>query len=436
MKTLLLTAAAVALFACSSSSSTTGNAPTITAFTASPTTLPDGGGSVTLAWSVTGASTLSISNGVGAVTPATSGSTRVTLSTTTTFTLTATAPGGTSTATANVTVGGAPTTSPTITTFTASPTTLSSGGGSVTLAWNVTGASTLSIDNGVGAVSPATVGSTSVAVTDTTPFTLTAMNSVGTSTATATVTVGTAPPTIQSFTASPATLPAGGGNVTLAWNVTGATSLALDVTTPVTPLTSGTFNSTATRSGNVLLAATNANGTTLANAWVTVGEDNATGFIGTYGPGIWGFAASQEGVVQPPPGSNVVTSINILETATNVVTIDIAFDTSGTWTGFSCSGNTEAVTDPNFILQGATDPDAGFVCQVTGDATCGNYALNAPVGMGRTFGLGFYDTLTINDPDVGSDPLRIVWTFTTSDPNNSSCDNQRQNLVFLVPQQF
>ena len=61
-------------------------------------------------------------------------------------------------------------------------------GGSNTLSWNVTKATSLSIDQGVG-----TVTGTSITVTPTTKgkitYTLTAANSYGTSTATTTVTV-------------------------------------------------------------------------------------------------------------------------------------------------------------------------------------------------------------------------------------------------------
>jgi hypothetical protein len=93
---------ALALAGCSSSSS--GSGPTITSFTATPSTVPTAGGSVTLAWVVTGATTLSIDQGVGSVSPVTSGSATAQVTATTTFTLTATNSGGSSTSTAQVTV--------------------------------------------------------------------------------------------------------------------------------------------------------------------------------------------------------------------------------------------------------------------------------------------------------------------------------------------
>jgi hypothetical protein len=68
---------------------------------------------------------------------------------------------------------------PTIDSFTASPSFLSAGGGGSTLSWSVTGATSLSVDRGVGTV---TGSSASVSVTASTLFTLTATNASGSST--------------------------------------------------------------------------------------------------------------------------------------------------------------------------------------------------------------------------------------------------------------
>jgi type 1 fimbria pilin len=86
--------------------------PTISSFTASPSSLPAGGGSVTLQWDVRDATTLSVDNGVGAVTGT---STTVSVTSTTTFTLTATNSSGSTTQSVSVSVAsGADTTSPTV----------------------------------------------------------------------------------------------------------------------------------------------------------------------------------------------------------------------------------------------------------------------------------------------------------------------------------
>ena len=81
-----------------------GNKPTIVSFTANPTTVSAVGDSVTLSWKVNAATSLSISSGVGSVTPADSGSVRIFVSSSTTFTLTATNSAGAVTSDAVVTV--------------------------------------------------------------------------------------------------------------------------------------------------------------------------------------------------------------------------------------------------------------------------------------------------------------------------------------------
>jgi hypothetical protein len=168
-------------FACKSSTTDEQNPPTIASFTANPTTIHTGESS-TLSWNVTGATSLSINQGVGTVTGAT-GTKVVTPTATTTYTLTATNADGTRTATCTVTVE---LLLPTIESFTATPTSIMKGGTS-TLAWSVTDATTVSIDNGIGAVSAA--GTHDVTLDDTTTYTLTATNADGDRTATATVTV-------------------------------------------------------------------------------------------------------------------------------------------------------------------------------------------------------------------------------------------------------
>ena len=83
-----------------------------------------------------------------------------------------------------------PPAAPVISSFTATPSTITSGSSS-TLAWSVSGATSVSISQGVGAV---TGSSTTVSPTSTTTYTLTATNSGGSATAAAMVTVSAAPP--------------------------------------------------------------------------------------------------------------------------------------------------------------------------------------------------------------------------------------------------
>jgi hypothetical protein len=81
-------------------------------------------------------------------------------------------------------------TKPVITAFTATPASLPVGGGSSNLTWVVTGADSLTIDQGVGVV---TGTQKEVSVPNTTTFTLSATNSVGVTTQAVTVTVAQPP---------------------------------------------------------------------------------------------------------------------------------------------------------------------------------------------------------------------------------------------------
>ena len=188
--------AAAFMWGCGGSSSSGGSpqpAPTISSFSAAPAAIPAGSSS-TLSWSVTGATSLSLDQGIGTVT----GSSRsVSPATTTTFTLTASNAAGSATATATVTVVPAPV----IGSFTATPPSIAPGGTS-TLAWTVTGATGLSLDQGIGAV---TGTSRNVSPAVTTTYTLTAVNSVGgvTASTTATATVTVVVPALLNFGEAP-----------------------------------------------------------------------------------------------------------------------------------------------------------------------------------------------------------------------------------------
>jgi len=93
------------------------------------------------------------------------------------------------------TLNPAPSGAPVISSFTGAPSSISLGQ-SVTLSWNVSGATSLTIDNGVGSVTGLTSKMAVPAVT--TKYTLTASNTSGTVTASTTVTVNT--------TATPSTI--------------------------------------------------------------------------------------------------------------------------------------------------------------------------------------------------------------------------------------
>jgi hypothetical protein len=223
-------------------------APTITSFTAAPTTITVGS-STTLTAAFSGG-TGSVDNGVGAVT--TTVGVTVSPAATTTYTLTvtntATTP-ATATLMATVTVDPAPI----ITSFTATSLTIVSGT-STTL--------TPTFSNGTGTISP-TVGAVSsgtgysVSPTTTTTYTLTVTNSAGSKlTSTVTITVN-APPQI---TSGNSTTFAVGVNGTFTVTTSGSPIPSLSITSgslpsPVTFVDNG--NGTATISGTPTAASVN-----------------------------------------------------------------------------------------------------------------------------------------------------------------------------------
>ena len=176
---LLLLLSATFLFAGCAGSTANGPAPTIDSFTATPANIGRGSSS-TLTWHAVNATQYSIDNGVGTVA---GGSAGVAPLVTTTYTLTASGAGGSATAKVTVTVSNL--SRPVISSFTASPTTVAKGQPSL-LSWQVSGATAISIDGGVGTVTGAQA---SVSPQDTTTYTLTATNEGGSATQAVTVTV-------------------------------------------------------------------------------------------------------------------------------------------------------------------------------------------------------------------------------------------------------
>jgi hypothetical protein len=156
--------------------------PTIDTFTATPAVFADGGGTTTLAWTTTGADSVSLDQGIGG--KPVDGSVDVALSTTTVYTLSATNIAGTRTGTVTVTVLPP---LPIINSFSASPDALPLNGGSVLLSWSTTNVTSVSIDNGVGIV--ATSGTTIAQVSESSTFNLTATGPGGTAFANTSVTV-------------------------------------------------------------------------------------------------------------------------------------------------------------------------------------------------------------------------------------------------------
>jgi hypothetical protein len=179
--------------------------PTLFSFTPSATAVLTTGGSnpnpanITLNWDTKFASSIAISPtppGNPTLTPGIGSVTIPSPTTTTTYTLTGTTGALSRSVTTTVYVDQVPV----ISSFTANDTTVVAGA-PITLNWSVVGASTVSINNGVGTVTPTSGGAITfnAPAVDTT-FVLTATNPIGSVTASVVIDIGL-PPVIQSFTA-------------------------------------------------------------------------------------------------------------------------------------------------------------------------------------------------------------------------------------------
>jgi hypothetical protein len=152
--------------------------PVINSFSSSPGSIEEGQSS-TLNWSVTGATSVNIDQGIGNV--ALNGSRVVSPPASTIYTLLASNDGGSMTATAQVSVSSAAPPAPTpnlpvIDNFTLNPGTITKGNSSA-LSWSTSNATGVTIDQGIGAV--ANAGSTNVSPSESSVYTITATNSYG-----------------------------------------------------------------------------------------------------------------------------------------------------------------------------------------------------------------------------------------------------------------
>ncbi len=253
--------------------------PTIT-FAAAPAAISSGSAS-TLSWTTSNATSLTIDPGLGAQQNVSAGSVNVSPAATTTYTATASGANNQSVSQqVTVTVSAPPPPplpppAPTLA-FSATPATITAGG-SATLSWTTTNVSSLTIDNGIGAVQNPAGDSIVVDPTITTTYTAIAMGTNGQSiTQMAVVTVKAPAPTIT-FSASPASITSGSSS-TLSWTTSNAATLSIDNgvgavqdvpagSVTVSPTATTTYTATATSSDNQ---------TVTAKAVVTVVPQNPT----------------------------------------------------------------------------------------------------------------------------------------------------------------
>ena len=214
------------------------NPPVIDTYSANKTTI-NKGESVTLSWTTTDATSVSITGASGTL--AVDGSTSVSpTATQTTYTLAASNSADTpATTTSSITVTIRPTAH-----LEANPTEIFGFTEPVDLTWSTEFATSASIDQGVGSVTPVSVGSTTVYPGSTTTYTLTASGPGGSATSSVEVFNVDSRSSIQAtLTADPTTITAG-GSTTLSWTTSNATraSLSQDVGDDigsVTPVGSG-----------------------------------------------------------------------------------------------------------------------------------------------------------------------------------------------------
>jgi hypothetical protein len=169
-----------------------------------------------------------------------------------------------------------------------------STGQSSTLSWSIAGSATVSIDQGIGQVTPR--GTKTVSPSSTTIYTITAANSFGTSTATSQIVVS-APvvhtptptptpspvptptpqpnmPVIKQFFANPYNIISGNSS-TLSWNVSNASSVYIDVIGMVASVGSAVIYPTTTTT--YILVASNSYGTVTASLKIVVSNSTVSG---------------------------------------------------------------------------------------------------------------------------------------------------------------
>jgi hypothetical protein len=137
-------------------------------------------------------------------------------------------------------------------------------GTEITLTWETTDAHTVYINNGINEV--AVDGSTTYTISSDTIFVLTAVGDTAPDAnceVSVSVTEEDDAPICQSFSASPNSLPVGGGDVTLDWEVLDATNVSIAPTVGTVDLV-GTTSVSVTESTTYTLTATDADGDTVS----------------------------------------------------------------------------------------------------------------------------------------------------------------------------
>ena len=237
---------------------------------------------MTLSWQTRNATGISIDNGIGPVTPVESGSIVVNPTQSTTYTATVTGATGSVNCQASVVV--VPTNVPAQCVFLNGTPSVINAGDAVTLSWRTINATSISIDNGVGTVTPTAEGSVIVRPTQTTTYIATVTGATGSVNCQTTVTVTTIEqgPQCVSLTADRTSIREG-ESVTLTWVTNRATTASITDLGDVTPVAGG--SRTVTPSDDKTYVLTVNGSITNDNCRVSISVDNGGGGGGGGGGG-------------------------------------------------------------------------------------------------------------------------------------------------------
>jgi hypothetical protein len=326
------------------------------------------------------------------------------------FKLTVTDSGGlSSSATTRVTSGTAA--SALIVRFDATPSSITAGQSSQ-LTWVVQGASSVSINNGVGNV--AATGSTTVTPSATTTYTLTAVGPSGNVTATATVTVGPVvvvpgTPQIIRFEGSPLSIQPGQQS-TLSWTTSGATTVSISGVGSVT--LNGSTTVSPAQTTTYTLSATSSDGKTVtAPVTITVSTGTVPQIVvfvvtpSTIDPGssaklCWQVTGATSISITPGIGSNL--------NANDCATVSPSATTTYTLTAINATGQIQA----NATLNVGAVRITSFTANPVTSTASGN-----PVVLSWTTQNA--SSVVLIGSEIGAQTLPVNGSFTVTPITNS-----------------
>jgi hypothetical protein len=433
---------------------------TINTFTAAPDSIM-AGESITLTWALTGTPTsVEIRDAQGRSVPLggaalSGGAVMAAPSQTTTYTITARDAQQEATATAAVTVIPLP---PTITQFVTDQPRISAGG-AANLSWRTLGATSIVLADAQGNMIDVTgenpsLDSIAVSPTQTTTYTLRALNAGGMASADVTVNVG-GEVTINSFAASPQGALVG-GSVTLAWDISNAATISivgsdgttLDVTGKA--VTQDTISVTpALGMTTYTLTATGFAGPATATTTVTISSGVAiTAFTASPNPVAvgqpttlsWTTSGATALTLTATTAGGTTTAIDL--TGKNVAsdTIAVATTAATTYT-LSATGTLNSMTSATVNVAVFTPADitsftADDTTTISGEAVTLSWQTTGATGLTIVDQLGAQVTIPAN-ADLASDSIvvrpQVTTTYTLLVTGAQSSDDMANVTITVTP---